>query len=182
MSNLPVVTGCCLPPEEHVNTELVVEAYRDLLPPHGTNVILDIGAGLSTPYADLLKERCAHYITLDIRDGVHIDMVADVSDGDQCLDLADNAATWGWWTEVIEHIPPERQLAAVIEVARVCRNFVVTYPSTRSRHFNTDPGHNVVVVNWRDVASIGFDMTDCSTSSGRVALVFTERRAACATS
>jgi len=167
-----------LRPEEHTNMEAVVEAYRHLLPPPGTNVILDIGAGLSTPWAEHLQRRCAHYIALDVRGGVHIDIVADASLGHHCLPFTDKGVSWGWCTEVIEHIPPERQMQTVMEIARVCRNFVITYPSTRSRHFRADPGHNVVVVDWREVESWGFRMTDHSTPSGRVALVFTEREAA----
>lgn len=166
-----------LPPQEHTNTEAVVAAYLDLLPPFDAFAsVLDIGAGLSTPYADLLQQRSAHYVALDIRPGVHIDEVADIAGGVRCLPYAAKAFTWGWCTEVIEHIQPERQEAAVAEIARVCRNFVITYPSTRSRHFRSDPGHNIVVVDWRGVEEYGFAMTDHSTQTGRVALVFTERR------
>ena len=125
----------------HDNAEQVIRYYHLFLPPRGVDSILDIGSGCSAPYKGILENRCKHYLSLDVRKGLHVDYVADIVER---TPFPEDHFHWGWCVETLEHIETKYQARAVKEMMRICKNLVITFPTPRNENFYGDVGHHVV--------------------------------------
>jgi hypothetical protein len=158
----------------HRNVEKVIRFYLRFIPPRGAESILDIGAGVTAPYAGILRRRTVRYAALDIRPsplGV-IDYVVDLT---QRTPFADGEWHWGWCTETIEHIPAEQKEAVVTEIMRICRNALFTYPTPRHPSFAADASHIAVRLNWLRLFGHRLRVEDFTTTTGRAIIRLTDR-------
>lgn len=131
---------------KHKNVESVIRYYLLFLPPRNAYSILNIGGGITDPYEGVLKKRCVgRYANVDIRKGKKVDYVCDVTEG---TPFTDDEWEWGWCSEVIEHIPQNKQQQFIDEVMRICRNAVFTFPTPEHQSFHLDPEHVEVVANF----------------------------------
>ena len=129
---------------EHKNVENVIRYFLLFLPPKGRKNILDIGAGTSCPYRGVLSTRCGEYRALDVRGAFpKVDFVMDLTEG---TPFEDNQWEWGWCSEVVEHIEPDKKKMFVDEALRICENIVFTFPTPKLEEvFYDDPGHTEAV-------------------------------------
>ena len=113
------------------------------------SVVLDIGAGTSCPYRGVLSTRCGEYRALDVRGAFpKVDFVMDLTEG---TPFEDNQWEWGWCSEVIEHIDPDKKKIFVDEAIRICENIVFTFPTPKLKEvFYDDPGHTEVKINFEE--------------------------------
>ena len=130
---------------EHKNVESVIRYYLNFLPPKHVDSIINIGGGITDPYAGLLKRRCMRYVNVDVRSSTKVDYVCDIIRGTK---FNDKEFEWGWCSEVLEHIPKRKQKKFVEEVLRICKNVVFTFPLPKHPSFNEDPGHVPVVIDF----------------------------------
>jgi ubiquinone/menaquinone biosynthesis C-methylase UbiE len=141
--------------------EGIIQYYLCFLPPRGVESILNIGGGTTDPYRKMLKPRCGKYANLDKRPGINVDFVCDILDG---TPFRDKEWTWVWCSEVIEHIPQNKQQQFVDEIVRICKNVVFTFPTPKHPSFHLDPEHVEVIA---DFNYPGFDVDYRRTKTGR---------------
>lgn len=130
-----------LPVLLHGNRESVIRCYFPFLPPRGSKSILDIGCGRTAPYRGILEHRTEKYVSCDIRDGPKVDYVVDITTR---TPFKDQEFEWGWCTEVLEHLPPPMMGTAMVELLRIVRHLVVTFPQPPHPTFYGDPGHHII--------------------------------------
>lgn len=155
----------------HKNVEKVIRYYLQFLPPKECESIIDLGSGITTPYRAILSNRTKRYIAVDIRESDKVDYVLDILDG---LPFNTNEFSWGWCTETIEHVSQGDQQNFLDICLRVCKNFVLTYPTPKHQSFYDDPGHHEV---YMDLSrhSKKFKIYNKTTKTGRAIFVFKER-------
>ncbi|MBT4697302.1 MAG: hypothetical protein HN982_08065 [Candidatus Marinimicrobia bacterium] len=158
---------------EHKNIENVIRYFLLFLPPRGRRSILDIGSGVNCPYKGVLKGRLGiggEYRALDIRGAPpKVDHVMDLTKGSH---FEDNHWEWGWCSEVIEHIDPDKKKIFVNEAIRICENIVFTFPTPKLKEvFYDDPGHTEVKINFEEEYSHSYQITDKTTKTGRAIII-----------
>lgn len=141
--------------------EGVIRYYLGFLPPKNIYSILDLGCGASAPYSGILRRRCSKLVCADIQESPKVDVILDVT---KPLPFEDNEFDWVWATELIEHLPQDKQQFAVDEIKRVGRNATITFPLPRHPSFSKDPTHIEVKISYED-----FKVTE--TKTGRVILI-----------
>jgi uncharacterized C2H2 Zn-finger protein len=107
----------------------LIEAVRELLPPHGQATLLDVGGGtnsylvfLDGEYRKIVSDSVSE--SLDHMAGVE-KIVAALPD----TGLPESMADWVSACELIEHLPPESYGKGLVEIARLSRRFVaITCP------------------------------------------------------
>jgi hypothetical protein len=151
--------------KNHKNIENIIRYYLSFLPPAETKNIIDIGAGVSTPYRGVLSSRCEIYKSLDIRsdESNKIDYIHDLT---KKSIFKDNEFEWGWCSETIEHIQQIDQLKFIKEVSRICENVVITFPTPLHQSFHDDPGHIEVIIDFNNLND-KFIVIDKTTKTGR---------------
>jgi hypothetical protein len=167
---------------EHKNVENVIRYFLLFLPPRGRRSILDIGSGVTCPYRGVLE---GHYVdgvyqgrlgiggkyrALDIRGAPpKVDYVMDLTEG---TPFEDNQWEWGWCSEVIEHIDPDKKKIFVDEAIRICENIVFTFPTPKLKEvFYDDPGHTEVKINFEEEYSLSHQITNKTTKNGRAIII-----------
>ena len=155
---------------DHKNVENVIRYFLLFLPPKGRKNILDIGAGTSCPYRGVLSTRCGEYRALDVRGAFpKVDFVMDLTEG---TPFKDNEWEWGWCSEVVEHIEPDKKKIFVDEALRICENIVFTFPTPKLKEvFYDDPGHTEVKINFQNEYSSTHKITDKTTENGRAIFI-----------
>jgi hypothetical protein len=113
--------------------------------------ILDIGSGLQAVYRDELT-RLGKYISVDIRKGPGVDIVADI----QNLPFPNKYFGLVWASEIFEHLEVEEQKRALRETIRVGWKMVITYPGLHSPNFLKDPGHRPVMIKWGEIPGAAY--------------------------
>ena len=166
---------------KHKNVENVIRYFLLFLPPRGRRSILDIGSGVTCPYKGVLKGSTMPriegrlgfggiYKALDIR-GAHpnVDYVMDLTEGTH---FKDDEWEWGWCSEVIEHIEPEKKKIFVDEALRICENIIFTFPTPKlAEVFYDDPGHTEVKIDFEKEYGKTHKITDKSTKNGRAIFI-----------
>ena len=158
---------------EHKNVENVIRYFLLFLPPRGRKNIIDIGSGTTCPYRGVLKGRLGiggEYRALDIRGAFpKVDYVMDLTEG---TPFKSNEWEWGWCSEVIEHIDPDKKKIFVDEVIRICENIVFTFPTPKLKEvFYDDPGHTEVKIDFEKEYSHSHQITDKTTENGRAIII-----------
>ena len=155
---------------DHKNVENVIRYFLLYLPPKGRKNILDIGAGTSCPYRGVLSTRCGEYRALDVRGAFpKVDFVMDLTEG---TPFEDNQWEWGWCSEVVEHIEPDKKKMFVDEALRICENIVFTFPTPKLEEvFYDDPGHTEVKIDFEKEYSHSHQITDKTTENGRAIFI-----------
>ena len=167
---------------KHKNVENVIRYFLLFLPPKGRRSILDIGSGVSCPYRGVLEGHYddgvysgrlgagGKYAALDIRGAPpNVDYVMDLTEG---TPFEDNEWEWGWCSEVIEHIEPEKKKTFVNEALRICENIVFTFPTPKlAEVFYDDPGHTEVKIDFEQEYSSTHKIIDKSTQNGRAIFI-----------
>jgi SAM-dependent methyltransferase len=167
--------------KDHLNFEKIIRYYLLYLPPRGCKSILDIGCGITGTYRCMLKPRTEKYIGVDVRPSKLVDIVADIEDMHM---FNNNEFEWGWCTDVIEHIDPDKKEKVVKEIMRVCKNCVFIYPlpslhsndkNVKINSFYDDPGHTEVKIDWNNIFGQNFHVLDKSTKTGRGIIILTSK-------
>ena len=167
---------------KHKNVENVIRYFLLFLPPKGRRSILDIGSGVSCPYRGVLEGHYTDgvysgrlgaggkYAALDIRGAPpNVDYVMDLTEG---TPYENNEWEWGWCSEVIEHIEPEKKKIFVDEALRICENIVFTFPTPKiAEVFYDDPGHTEVKIDFQQEYSSTHKIIDKSTQNGRAIII-----------
>ena len=159
---------------EHKNVENVIRYFLLFLPPRGRKNIIDIGSGTTCPYRGVLSTRCGEYRALDIRGAPpKVDFVMDLTEGSH---FEDNHWEWGWCSEVIEHIEPDKKKIFVDEAIRICENIVFTFPTPKLKEvFYDDPGHTEVKIDFEKEYSHSHQITDKTTKNGRAIFIMNKK-------